>query len=530
MKTKTLIIITTLTLSIMLSAANGFADVPAPPVNQEIGMLDVSIGSLEEADCRICHDSGVPDRHHMQYGSVIPPLTLVPYPDSDGDGVDDTNYSCLSCHDSDFNVVRDCTVCHNTTSPHHQTALANAGDCVACHGDVVDNMDDGHYIPTYSPSLVTPLRSQGAGLPLNSEGNGAGACNYCHDNDNQTPPVILDNHDLHHGINLVDFGSRCDWCHLNYDFLNPTGEQTRTCENCHGMESLHNIQADSTAAANIGTIVVGEEDYGYGHIGIDDPRRGGTCSDNSEACSSDADCTQGSTGTCNASSCGEALCDNADNQPCSSDADCTIIGATCDPIGEGSDCWGCHGFGFASTSAPGAGPVTPSLNDSSEQVIVAGTDTEITLSCSSLTSTSRTTEFVSTFKLSSKNGTGVEITPEQINAFSSTIIIPGTTAPGNYLLTAVKNNGAAISNPLSISIKPLVNIGEISGDCSSELTIKGSGFGDTPPEGTVPSFTVMQNDVSLNITTWTDTLITATGAACDGSPITVNGLYGSATK
>ena len=49
-------------------ASTGWTDVPAPPVNQTIGMLDVLIGELTEADCRVCHDSGVPDRHHLLYG------------------------------------------------------------------------------------------------------------------------------------------------------------------------------------------------------------------------------------------------------------------------------------------------------------------------------------------------------------------------------------------------------------------------------------------------------------------------------
>jgi hypothetical protein len=168
----------------------------------------------------------------------------------------------MSCHSDTFILERDCAQCHNTTSPHHQTALADAGDCVACHGDLVDNMDDGHYIPTYSPSLVTPTRSAGDGLPLNDRGNGAGACNYCHDDDGLIEPVILTNMDLHHGINLEDFGNRCDWCH---DFGAPFEAQIRTCEGCHGPDSLHNIQADSDGNG----IVVGGELAGYGHVGRD---------------------------------------------------------------------------------------------------------------------------------------------------------------------------------------------------------------------------------------------------------------------
>jgi hypothetical protein len=247
----------------------------------------------------------------------------------------------------------------------------------------------------------------------------------------------------------------------------------RNCEQCHGMESLHNIQADSTAPDNIGTIVVSGEDYGFGHIGADNP-------------------------------------------------------------GAGSDCWGCHGFGMAADGIE-VGPITPSLSDSSKELILAGTDTSITLSGSALTNLSGTTEFVSTFILTAKDGTAVEMSPEQINAFSSTIIIPGTTAPGNYLLTAVKDNGAVISNPQPISIKPPIiiesqTIRSTCGGCKGELIITGSGFGETPPEGAELYINVMQNSVPLNITTWSGTVITATGAVCDDSEITVNGLFGSARK
>jgi hypothetical protein len=472
MKKKTIIIITTLMLCIMLSAANGFADVPAPPVNQSIGMTDVSIGSLNEAECRVCHSSGVDDRHHMLYNSVIPDPSLVPYPDTNGDGSDDTNYSCLSCHDDEFTVERDCTVCHNTMSPHHETASAIAGDCTACHGDIVDNMDDGHYIPTYAPSLVTPQREDGEGEPDNSRGKGAGACDYCHDNDGLTEPIILTNMELHHETGFIDNPNTCAWCH---DFSVPIKEQTRVCEGCHGPDSLHNIQADSPNIFNLGTIVVGEEAYGYGHVGRD--------------------------------------------------------------AGPGdSDCWGCHGFAMASASAPGSGPITPYLRDAKKNLKLARKDQRITLRGSSLTNTFGTTEFKSTFRLTSEDGTSNDITPVRLNAFSSTIIIPGTTGPGNYMLTAVKDNGAVISNPLSISIKPQVSIASSTidascGDCSGELIITGSGFGDAPPDGADEWLNVMQGSVKLTIVSWTDTRIEATGAMCEeGAVITVNSLFDSATK
>ncbi len=64
---------------------------------------------------------------------------------------------------------------------HHRTdeALGNllqGPDCKACHGSLVDNMEDGHFISAEPPTNGTPKRSAADGLPLNSEANGAGAC------------------------------------------------------------------------------------------------------------------------------------------------------------------------------------------------------------------------------------------------------------------------------------------------------------------------------------------------------------------
>jgi hypothetical protein len=559
MKTKTIIIITALTCSIMLFADNAFADIPAPPVNQSLGMPDSILNNLVEAECRACHDDpeivGGPsnsDRHHLLYGSALikgecsvngiigDNETCITNADCNPDicesygnaCTDDTDcrvnlgetcgevcvgetaasnplentdvYACLSCHDqstvggvTNFLVQRDCLACHYQVpgegSVHHLTATAQGtnsplgdparGDCTPCHGTLVDDYGDDAIIPTYEPSMVTPSVNYGDGLPLNSEGNGSGACNYCHTSgtnstepgtDNATGILVYNNGTTHHtsGVFRTRTGAintnNCSLCHgTGMDILN-----IRNCEQCHGMESLHNIQADSTAPDNIGTIVVGQEDYGFGHIGADNP-------------------------------------------------------------GAGSDCWGCHGFGMS--AAPAAGPITPYISYSTKELIIAGTDTGIIVVGSSFTNSSGTTEFVSTFNLTSKDGTVVELTPKWIFAAISKINIPGTTVPGNYLLTAVKDNGAAISNPLPISIKAPVIIGSqiISsscGDCTGKLTVTGSGFGDQPPAGAEIYINVMQNSVPLNITTWSDTLITTTGAACDGSEITVNGLFGSATK
>jgi hypothetical protein len=65
-----------------------------------------------EDDCRACHDSGVPDRHHRLYGQLIVQDSAVPYPDANGDGTPEIIYGCLHCHDPGFRVERNCVACH----------------------------------------------------------------------------------------------------------------------------------------------------------------------------------------------------------------------------------------------------------------------------------------------------------------------------------------------------------------------------------------------------------------------------------
>lgn len=441
-------------------ASTHWADVPAPPANQTIGMPDIAIGDLTEADCRVCHTTGVPDRHHLLYGQPIPPGSLVPYPDSDGDTIPDTVYGCLNCHDENFTVVRDCIVCH-TSSAHHTTPAATGGDCESCHGDLVDTIGDGHYIPTYDPSLVTPGRSQGAGLPLNSRGTGAGGCDYCHDNDGLPTPVILTNQELHHGAS-----DNCSWCH---DFGAPFEEQIRTCEGCHGPDSLHNIQADSPAVANVGTIVVGGEDAGYGHVGRD----------------------QGPSD---------------------------------------SDCWGCHGFpvGGKSAGAPSTSAIIPTIYSDDPSVIDAGADTVVTLSGSAFTNTTDGTKYSSVVVLTAADGSAVTLTPDAIQEGSLTVTIPGSTVAGNCDLQAVKTDSAGdpvASNPVSISIRPQVVITDVSFD-GTTLTITGSGFsGYAAGSGTYVSAKGLG---TATIVSWNDTTIVA---ELGSSPeeVTVSSVFGSAT-
>jgi hypothetical protein len=452
-------------------ASTGWANVPAPPVNQDIGMVDASFNSLTEAECRVCHDSGLPDRHHGLYNAVVPSLSVVPYPQFNTPGAVPPQelYSCMSCHSDTFILERDCTVCHNTASPHHQNALADAGDCKACHGDLVDNRGDGHYIPTYAPSLVTPTRSQGDADQLNSYGNGAGACNFCHDQDVMppgTPVLILDNHDTHHGTNLVDFGSRCNWCH---DFSLPFDEQIRVCEGCHGPDALHNIQVDSNGDS---LLVVGGELAGYGHVGRD-------------AGPND------------------------------------------------SDCWGCHGFaGIA--AAPESGPIIPTVYNSDSPVIGAGTDTTVTLTGASFTNVTEGTVYVSDAELTADDGSSVTLTPDVVDLGALVVTIPADTAPGNYDVRAVKADVASNPAVISVTPKVVITgtsgstTVKINGSGFAGYQ-EGSGTSVTGRVATGKGKHRTTTTVEAAIVSWSDTAIEADFGSSSPTEVTVTSVFGNAT-
>ena len=120
---------------------------------------------------------------------------------------------------------------------------------------MVDNPNDGHYIPSGDlppdlPAIECKLweGEPGASACL------AGGCLACHDEDPSADPPIAGYGDVHHFQNF-----NCDVCHQVHFGLN-----FRDCEGCHGIDSLHNIQADSNGD---GEIIPGGEDPGWGHIG-----------------------------------------------------------------------------------------------------------------------------------------------------------------------------------------------------------------------------------------------------------------------
>ena len=224
-------------LAVVLSISIALAIVPPPPANQHLGIYDTVFGEFAEDECRACHSSGVPDTHHM----------LVP-----------KGYKCTDCHKLGptggiDTPIRDCLVCH-LASPHHNTDEALDRHCSYCHGSLVDDYDDGHYIPTYDTSLITPDTSYN--WKNGTNGMKGGGCEACHEA-NTTPvsgATIYDNYQTHHNIWPGD-NDMCGVCH---DMSADANISIRKCEDCHGVKSLHNIQYDYDNTEGV---------LGYGHIG-----------------------------------------------------------------------------------------------------------------------------------------------------------------------------------------------------------------------------------------------------------------------
>ncbi|KIH76307.1 hypothetical protein SAMN05660860_00060 [Geoalkalibacter ferrihydriticus] len=278
------------------------AAVPPPPANQFVGFPDTVFANVSEADCRACHGAtppeGVPvdttylpDRHHLLIGTAIPPNSVVPHPEFG------TSYMCFSCHgltmtgtdpgnEFEFDEFRNCSTCHTDASPHHLTSAAQIGDCRICHGAVVDNgllpenrevrngVEVPVWLPTYNPSLITPWPSR-----KNGDSASAGNCTFCHAPspqqatglnrgfaiDPMSGVMVYNNADTHHlpGFMGDNADAKCSWCHPGGSPFPINAMSIRTCQNCHGIPSLHNIQYDNTGDG----IMPGQMDPWYGHIG-----------------------------------------------------------------------------------------------------------------------------------------------------------------------------------------------------------------------------------------------------------------------
>jgi hypothetical protein len=312
--------------------------------------------------------------------------------------------------------------------------------------------------------------------PSPTGGGYAGACDYCHDTgtDADTGIEVFSNSDTHHNtgvftsetgvVNIV----ACLWCH---NISLPGAYDIRTCEGCHGLDSLHNIAIDSDTGCLMDPtdpdceVIVGGEAAGYSHVGND------------------------------------------------------------------SDCQGCHNpssprLRVRAVAAFDYGSVTPYIKDSDVRVMTSGTDTQIMLTGAAFTNVMGFFRRTSDVVLTAEGGYSVTLTPDTITQGALTVTIPGTTAPGNYSLKAVKSVDA-VSNPVVISVKPEVVISSITrSKCLGVVIIAGAGFGNAPPEGAEDYINVEKDGVPLTIIYWTDKIIRAYASISKGT-VTVNALFGS---
>ncbi len=233
----------------------GLAFALPPPVDQRMGVYDTLFSNLVESNCRVCHATGVADSHHNlvrigEYGCqnchpVLP----------NGTGITLVR-NCIQCHDNTFNGM-------NIRRPHHETQAAVDGHCKTCHGSLVNNYDDGHYIPASPPSSMTPDTKYK--VINQTSGRKWGGCESCHEQNLTESPFIASNNKTHHRLgNLSGFRNndttKCALCHDTHSATYGS-DSIRYCERCHGYDSLHNIQWDSANTTQL---------PGYGHLGPND--------------------------------------------------------------------------------------------------------------------------------------------------------------------------------------------------------------------------------------------------------------------
>jgi hypothetical protein len=262
----------------------------------------------------------------------------------------------------------------------------------------------------------------------------------------------------------------------------------RTCEGCHGLESLHLIQVDSDGDDEI---IAGSELSFYGHIG-----------------NGPDDCMG-----CHGFSSGAAA-----------------MAATATAMAAAAP--GAAALGAAD---PGYGPVVPDIHTYTPSVVTAGEDTSVVITGVALTNIVPDPDgpitLTSDVVLESREGDVLLLDPVTITQSTMEVVIPGSLEPGIYALRAQKET--QFSSKHVLVVKPPVVITAV--ECNKKaglLSINGTGFGETIPEALdyinveIDGVPAQQSDYIL----WTDTSILLGVARCPKNPqITVKALLGSAT-
>jgi hypothetical protein len=260
------------------------------------------------------------------------------------------------------------------------------------------------------------------------------------------------------------------------------GLNFRDCEGCHGIDSLHNIQADSNGD---GVITPGGEDPGWGHIG------------------------------------NEIDCEGCHYVPPAPAAMTLSVAAA---------------TAAATTPAPLSGPTVPNISSLSASYVTAGESTVLTIEGVSFlntmtdSSTGDVITFTSDVTLNS-DSVNLTLTPDALTESEILVTIPATLPIGNYDLRVVKDDKQ--SNKTSLSIIPAVVINNLRLK-RGVLTITGSGFGEIliNVESALGVYILDRQGAvkcKVDLISWNDAEIVAQAQCTNKSDtVRVTSLFGSA--
>ncbi|KCZ73597.1 IPT/TIG domain-containing protein [Candidatus Methanoperedens nitroreducens] len=476
-----------------------WAVVPPPPVNQNLGLYDTNIANVSSETCKGCHTANPANIHHLMLSGGT------------------TNLGCLDCHPTQGTypsqyqyIERSCQNCHNGTAfwanpavnlsqlrppgrPHHNTTKNSASSviqaaywaidrqCNKCHGSsILANYDDGHYIPSYNTSLVTPLANYKVKNESATFLKAWGGCDACHD---AGPDNVLSNYGTHHQATSGMQGRQCTYCHvgdtsrlrpdgsayylriyltdewgLGWDTVNPKMELRNStllnagdavngtgCQKCHDVGTLHNIQVDYVPG--------GTGPAGYGHIN------------------------------------------------------------------NNTDCNGCHGFWDAGVENPFLGPVAPGMSSVTPDVLTPGVATTVTITGTNFVQDGYTTNVLvdgNAIDVISVTNTQIEVTVPALSAGVHSIQLEkgGVTS---------KLSSLAVVEPVDVVTAKLA---------SGTITVTGTGFGIEPD----PAFSDLgvfitkkgqETTFKAEVISWSDTEIVVSGSGASvGNLLTVKALNG----
>ncbi len=506
----------------MGATANTWANIPPPPVNQNLGMPDGVMNDMTFHTCLGCHGDPasapapvnigyLPDRHHLRVDTPIEQYTASPFPEDSPDGT----HKCITCHKVDWitdpsrplggyfkfaleptePAFRDCMSCHEQktgiASVHHLTKKAQEAQCPLCHGSLVNFPYGDHYIPDYRASMITPWPGDnyddltGPSIlfdpPIADYNNRrTGNCEHCHfsGTDIATGWLIPTNYETHHGtgVGQPDSGSvhGCDICH---DF-SPPNHTIRACQKCHGAVTLHAIEFDAEGDG----ISPGSEKPFMGHIG------------NSMNCNG-----------------------------------CHINWQVSGGLPSG-------GFGPAPQSnvIPTIDHVEVNQNNTrnSRNISAAQSIGSRTLSftgsglISIIKNSGDSITIIAKLVLTNKEGLSVEYEPTASTPTTLEFILPGDLAPGSYDAHLAKNS---FKSPIiNLVVRPEVIVSDISCD-NGEIIVSGSGFSNhLNVENSSTSIVNIATSKKCDIESWSDNHIIADCGSNDIGNIQVNSIYGNA--